>query len=127
MKHGKKYNQGAQLVDRAALYEPNEALDIAVKTATAKFDETVEVHIRLGVDSRHADQQVRGAVVLPNGTGKNVRVAVFAKAQTPRPQPPQAQRLSVQRILLQESRARAHGFRCRYRSPEHDGSRRPSR
>ena len=79
MKHGKKYNQGAQLVDRAALYEPNEALDIAVKTATAKFDETVEVHIRLGVDSRHADQQVRGAVVLPNGTGKNVRVAVFAK------------------------------------------------
>ena len=79
MKHGKKYNQGAQLVDRAALYEPNEALDIAVKTATAKFDETVEVHIRLGVDSRHADQQVRGAVVLPNGTGKKVRVAVFAK------------------------------------------------
>ena len=79
MKHGKKYNQGAQLVDRAALYEPSEALDIAVKTATAKFDETVEVHIRLGVDSRHADQQVRGAVVLPNGTGKKVRVAVFAK------------------------------------------------
>ena len=73
MKHGKKYNQGAQLVDRAALYEPSEALDIAVKTATAKFDETVEVH------SRHADQQVRGAVVLPNGTGKKVRVAVFAK------------------------------------------------
>ena len=61
MKHGKKYNQGAQLVDRAALYEPSEALDIAVKTATAKFDETVEVHIRLGVDSRHANQQVRGA------------------------------------------------------------------
>lgn len=79
MKHGKKYNQGAQLVDRAALYEPNEALDIAVKTATAKFDETVEVHIRLGVDSRHADQQVRGAVVLPNGTGKKVRTLVFAK------------------------------------------------
>ena len=67
MKHGKKYNQGAQLVDRAALYEPSEALDIAVKTATAKFDETVEVHIKLGVDSRHADQQVRGAIVLPNG------------------------------------------------------------
>lgn len=79
MKHGKKYNQGAQLVDRAALYEPSEALDIAVKTATAKFDETVEVHIRLGVDSRHADQQVRGAVVLPNGTGKKVRTLVFAK------------------------------------------------
>ncbi len=79
MKHGKKYNQGAQLVDRAALYEPSEALDIAVKTATAKFDETVEVHIRLGVDSRHADQQVRGAVILPNGTGKTVRTLVFAK------------------------------------------------
>jgi large subunit ribosomal protein L1 len=81
MKHGKKYNQGAQLVDRAALYEPSEALDIAVKTATAKFDETVEVHIRLGVDSRHADQQVRGAVVLPNGTGKKVRVCVFCKPE----------------------------------------------
>ena len=79
MKHGKKYNQGAQLVDRAALYEPKEALELAVKTATAKFDETVEVHVRLGVDSRHADQQVRGAVVLPNGTGRTVRVAVFAK------------------------------------------------
>ena len=79
MKHGKKYIQGAQLVDRAALYEPKEALELAIKTATAKFDETVEVHVRLGVDSRHADQQVRGAVVLPNGTGKSVRVAVFAK------------------------------------------------
>ena len=79
MKHGKKYNQGAQLVDRAALYEPSEALDIAVKTATAKFDETVEVHIRLGVDSRHAHQQARGAIVLPNGTGKTRKVLVFAK------------------------------------------------
>ncbi len=79
MKHGKKYNEGAKLIDRANLYDTNEALDLAVKTASAKFDETVEVHIRLGVDSRHADQQVRGAVVLPNGTGKTVRVAVFAK------------------------------------------------
>ena len=79
MKHGKKYNESAKLVDRAALYEPAEALDLAVKTSTAKFDETVEIHVRLGVDSRHADQQVRGAVVLPNGTGKKVRVAVFAK------------------------------------------------
>ena len=79
MKHGKKYLESAKLVDRAALYEPMEALDLAVKTSSAKFDETVEVHVRLGVDSRHADQQVRGAVVLPNGTGKNVRVAVFAK------------------------------------------------
>ena len=79
MKHGKKYIESAKLVDRAKLYEPAEALELAVKAATAKFDETVEVHIRLGVDSRHADQQVRGAVVLPNGTGKKVRVAVFAK------------------------------------------------
>ena len=79
MKHGKKYNESAKLIEKASLYDPAEALDIAVKTATAKFDETVEVHIRLGVDSRHADQQVRGAVVLPNGTGKSVKVAVFAK------------------------------------------------
>ena len=79
MKHGKKYNESAKLIDKAALYEPAEALELAVKSATAKFDETVEVHIRLGVDSRHADQQVRGAIVLPHGTGKNVRVAVFAK------------------------------------------------
>lgn len=79
MKHGKKYVENAKLVDRAMLYDPLEALEIAVKTATAKFDETVEVHIRLGVDSRHADQQVRGAIVLPNGTGKTVKVVVFAK------------------------------------------------
>ena len=79
MKHGKKYIESAKLVDRAALYEPKEALDLAIKTSSAKFDETVEIHVRLGVDSRHADQQVRGAVVLPNGTGKKIRVAVFAK------------------------------------------------
>ena len=79
MKHGKKYIESAKLVDRTKLYDPDEAMATVVKTATAKFDETVEVHVRLGVDSRHADQQVRGAVILPNGTGKNVRVAVFAK------------------------------------------------
>ena len=79
MKHGKKYVESAKLVDKTKLYEVNEALELAAKTASAKFDETVEMHIRLGVDSRHADQQVRGAVVLPNGTGKKVRVAVFAK------------------------------------------------
>ena len=79
MKHGKKYVESAKLIDRIKLYDTAEALDITVKGATAKFDETVELHVRLGVDSRHADQQVRGAVVLPNGTGKNVRVAVFAK------------------------------------------------
>ena len=79
MKHGKKYVESAKLIDRTKLYDTADALEIAVKGATAKFDETVELHVRLGVDSRHADQQVRGAVVLPNGTGKNVRVAVFAK------------------------------------------------
>ncbi len=79
MKHGKKYVDSAKLLDRSALYDVNEALDLAVKTGKAKFDETVEVHVKLGVDSRHADQQVRGAVVLPNGTGKSVRVLVFAK------------------------------------------------
>ena len=79
MKHGKKYNDSSKLVDRTKLYDVEEAMDLCVKTATAKFDETVEVHVRLGVDSRHADQQVRGAVVLPNGTGKKVRVCVFCK------------------------------------------------
>ncbi|MFR5875211.1 MAG: 50S ribosomal protein L1 [Eubacterium sp.] len=79
MKHGKKYTDGAKLIDRTNLYTEKEALDLVIQTAKAKFDETVEVHVRLGVDSRHADQQVRGAVVLPNGTGKDVRVAVFAK------------------------------------------------
>ena len=79
MKHGKKYNESAKLIETGKLYEAEEALALAVKTGTAKFDETVEIHVRLGVDSRHADQQVRGAVVLPNGTGKKVRVAVFAK------------------------------------------------
>ncbi len=79
MKHGKKYVESSKLIDRTKLYDTADALDITVKGATAKFDETVELHVRLGVDSRHADQQVRGAVVLPNGTGKNVRVAVFAK------------------------------------------------
>ena len=72
MKHGKKYVDAAKLVDRTKLYDTNEALDTVIKTAVAKFDETVELHVKLGVDSRHADQQVRGAVVLPNGTGKKV-------------------------------------------------------
>jgi len=79
MKHGKKYVEAAKLVDRTKFYDPDEALATAIKTAVAKFDETIECHVRLGVDSRHADQQVRGAVVLPNGTGRKVRVAVFAK------------------------------------------------
>ena len=76
---GKKYIDSAKLVDKSRAYDPSEALDLVCKTSKAKFDETIEIHIRLGVDSRHADQQVRGAVVLPNGTGKNVKVLVFAK------------------------------------------------
>ncbi|MCR5793694.1 MAG: 50S ribosomal protein L1 [Lachnospiraceae bacterium] len=79
MKRGKKYLEAAKLVDRTVQYEPAEAAALIKKTAVAKFDETVEAHIRLGVDGRHADQQIRGAVVLPHGTGKTVRVLVFAK------------------------------------------------
>ena len=79
MKHGKKYQDAAKAIDRAALYEAPEAIALAKKVATAKFDETIEVHIRTGCDGRHADQQIRGAVVLPNGTGKTVKVLVFAK------------------------------------------------
>ena len=79
MKYGKKYNESVKLVDKSKLYDPKEALELVCQTAKAKFDETVEMHIRLGVDSRHADQQVRGAVVLPNGTGKTVRTLVFCK------------------------------------------------
>ena len=79
MKHGKKYNEAAKLIDRTKLYEPDEAIELVKKAATAKFDETIEVHLRTGCDGRHAEQQVRGAVVLPNGTGRSVRVLVFAK------------------------------------------------
>lgn len=79
MKRGKKYKEAAKLIDRTVQYEVEEAISLVKKAATAKFDETVEAHIRLGVDGRHADQQIRGAVVLPNGTGKKVRVLVFAK------------------------------------------------
>ncbi|MGN0488672.1 MAG: 50S ribosomal protein L1 [Ruminococcus sp.] len=79
MKHGKKYVDSAKLVDRTKLYDTDEALDTVVKTAKAKFDETIELHVRLGVDGRHADQQVRGALVLPNGTGKNVKVLAICK------------------------------------------------
>lgn len=78
---GKNYIESAKLIDKNALYTPAEALDLAVKTAKAKFDETIEIHVRLGVDPRHADQQVRGAVVLPNGTGRTVRVLVIAKGE----------------------------------------------
>ncbi len=81
MKHGKKYVDSVKLLDRSAYYEAAEALDLCVKTGKAKFDETVEVHVKLGVDGRHADQQVRGAIVLPHGTGKTVRVLALCKPE----------------------------------------------
>ncbi|MBE7081351.1 MAG: 50S ribosomal protein L1 [Clostridiales bacterium] len=81
MKHGKKYVDSAKTIEAAKLYEVNEAIDIVLNTAKAKFDETVELHVRLGVDPKQADQQVRGVLVLPNGTGKNVRVLVLAKGE----------------------------------------------
>ena len=122
MKHGKKYAESVKLFDKTTLYDPADALDLATKTATAKFDETIEAHIRLGVDSRHADQQVRGAVVLPNGTGKTVRVAVFAKGDDakaaeaagaevvgaePKLRKLPVQKLSVRKIWLPAFRAKA--------------------
>ncbi|MBR5613971.1 MAG: 50S ribosomal protein L1 [Clostridia bacterium] len=79
MKKGKKYQDSVKLIEKGKLYEATEALDLVCQTAKAKFDETVEIHVKLGVDSRHADQQVRGAVVLPNGTGKDIKVLVFAR------------------------------------------------
>lgn len=79
MKHGKKYNASASKVDRATMYEPKDAVALVKEIAAAKFDETIELHIRTGCDGRHAEQQIRGAVVLPNGTGKTVKVLVFAK------------------------------------------------
>lgn len=82
MKHGKKYRESAKLIEKLKLYDIKEAFELCCQTATAKFDETIEVHVRLGVDSRHADQQVRGAIVLPNGTGKNVRTLVIAKGDS---------------------------------------------
>ena len=81
MKKGKKYQDSVKLIEANTLYDANEALELVEKTAKAKFDETVEMHMKLGVDGRHADQQVRGAIVLPNGTGKSVRVLVFAKGE----------------------------------------------
>ena len=81
MFRGKNYKESAKLIDKQAQYEPQEAFELITKTAKAKFDETVELHVKLGVDSRHADQQVRGAIVLPHGTGKTTRVLVFCKEE----------------------------------------------
>ena len=79
MKKGKKYQESLKLFDKSKAYDPDEAIKLAIETAKAKFDETIELHVKLGVDPRHADQQVRGVVVLPNGTGKTVRVLAIAK------------------------------------------------
>lgn len=84
MKRGKNYQESAKLIEKSTLYSPSEALDLAIKTSKAKFDETIELAVKLGVDPRHADQQVRGAVVLPHGTGKTVKVLVFAKGDKAR-------------------------------------------
>ena len=81
MKHGKKYNESTKSYNQSNFYDSKEAIDICVKTAKASFDETIELHVRLGVDSRHADQQVRGAIVLPNGTGKKVKVLAICKGE----------------------------------------------
>ena len=81
MFRGKNYKESTKLIDKSTQYEPAEAFELVTKTAKAKFDETVELHVKLGVDSRHADQQVRGAIVLPNGTGKSVKVLVFFKPE----------------------------------------------
>ncbi len=98
MKHGKKYSDSAKLVDSLKLYDTAEALDLCTKTGKAKFDETVEVHVRLGVDSRHADQQVRGAVVLPNGTGKRCASRFSPRATRFRPPSTLALKSSAARI-----------------------------
>ena len=109
------------------LYDVNEALELACKTASAKFDETVELHVRLGVDGRHADQQVRGAVVLPNGTGKTVRVCAIAKGAAAAAAEAAGADIVGDDELIAKHRRRLHGFRRRRHHPRHDGPRWPSR
>lgn len=126
MFRGKKYQESAKQIDKATLYDPKEGLELICKTASAKFDETVELHVKLGVDSRHADQQVRGAIVLPNGTGKSVRVLVFAKGD-------KAEAAKRRRRLCgrdgsgrEDPEGELVRLRRRRRHPRHDGCRRPS-
>ena len=107
MKHGKKYNESVNLIEKGKFYDVEEAVAVAVKTGTAKFDETVEIHVRLGVDSRHADQQVRGAVVLPNGTGKTVRTSFLQRVTRLKTLRLQVQILLAVTNLLLKSRMKA--------------------
>ena len=118
MKHGKKYLESAKLIESSKLYDPDEAVKLALQTAKTKFDETMEISVRLGVDPRQADQQVRGAVVLPHGTGKKVRVLVFAKGE----QAKAAEEAGADYVGAEE----LVRLRRRRRDPEHDGRCRPS-
>ena len=122
MFRGKKYKDSAKQIDRSVQYEVSDALALVVKTAPAKFDETVEIHIKLGVDSRHADQQVRGAIVLPNGTGKTARVLVFAKGD----KADAAREAGADFVGGEDHEGKLVRLRRRRRFPGYDGYRRPS-
>ena len=121
MKHGKKYIESAKLIESSKLYDPDEAVKLALQTAKTKFDETMEISVRLGVDPRQADQQVRGAVVLPHGTGKKVRVLVFAKGE----QAKAAEEAGADYVGCEDPGRKLVRFRRCRRDPEHDGRCRP--
>ena len=128
MFRGKKYQDSAKQIDRAVQYEVADALALVCKTATAKFDETVEIHVKLGVDSRHADQQVRGAIVLPNGTGKTRKVLVFAKdAKADAAKEAGADYVGGMDMVEKITEGKLVRLRRRRRFSGHDGSGRPSR
>ena len=117
MKRGKRYVEAAKAIDRATLYDTAEAIALVKKAAVAKFDETIEVHLRTGCDGRHADQQIRGAVVLPHGTGKTVRILVFAKGV----KADEAQAAGADYVGAEELERRMAGFRRGCRDSRYDG------
>lgn len=127
MKHGKKYTDSAKLLEKGKLYDLTEAVELVKQTAKAKFDETIELSVRLGVDPRHADQQVRGAVVLPHGTGKKVRVLVFCKADQGSGRQGSGCGLHRRRRFDRKDPRRLAGFRCGGSYPGYDGPGRPCR
>ncbi len=128
MKHGKKYVDSAKLVERSRLYDTEEALDLCIKTGTAKFDETVEVHVKLGVDRRHADQQVRGAIVLPNGTGKTSPCCCHRQGRRRgSPQQAGADFVGAEEMIQKIQTGELVRFRRRHHHPGHDGRGRPHR